>query len=71
MSKTNVKREDKGDGADFINQQRAMDEALNKRIKDERPEEDEDVDLNRKSNFSSNDHKRDASEKETGRRSTN
>jgi hypothetical protein len=35
MAKTNVKRSDHGDGADFVNHQRAMDEAKNERIKSE------------------------------------
>jgi hypothetical protein len=33
MSKANVKRNDKGHGADFINQQRARDEAKNEKLK--------------------------------------
>jgi hypothetical protein len=35
MAKTNVRREDHGDGADFINERRAVDEAINERMKSE------------------------------------
>jgi hypothetical protein len=35
MAKTNVRREDKGAGADFINHQRAVDDAINESIKSE------------------------------------
>lgn len=35
MAKANVRRDDTGNGADFINEKRAVDEALNERIKAE------------------------------------
>lgn len=35
MSKANVKRNDKGHGADLINERRAVDEAINERMKSE------------------------------------
>lgn len=35
MAKANVRREDKGPGADYINDQRAVDEAINERLKAE------------------------------------
>lgn len=35
MSKANVKRGDKGHGADFINSQRSRDEAMNEKMKSE------------------------------------
>lgn len=38
MSKANVMRDDRGDGADFLNQQRAIDEAKNERMKSENDE---------------------------------
>ena len=38
MSKAKVKRNDSGDGADFINMQRATDEAKNEKMKSERDE---------------------------------
>ena len=38
MAKTNVRRTDKGDGADFINQKRAVDDAINARLKEEKDE---------------------------------
>ena len=39
MSKANVRREDKGSGADFINERRPVDEAVNERLKSERGED--------------------------------
>lgn len=36
MAKSNVRRDDRGDGADFLNQQRAVDEAKNERLKEQR-----------------------------------
>ena len=38
MSKANVKRSDQGDGSDFINSQRSIDEAKNERMKSEQDE---------------------------------
>lgn len=38
MSKANVRREDKGSGADFINKRRALDEAVNEKLKFENGE---------------------------------
>lgn len=35
MAKTNVRREDHGHGADFINERRAVDDAINERMKSE------------------------------------
>jgi hypothetical protein len=35
MTKSNVKRDDKGSGADFINEKRAVDDAINERFKSE------------------------------------
>jgi hypothetical protein len=39
MSKAHVKRTDHGDGSDFINSQRTVDEAKNERMKSERDED--------------------------------
>ena len=33
MARTNVRRTDRGAGADFINEQRAVDDAVNERLK--------------------------------------
>lgn len=38
MSKANVRREDKGSGNDFVNERRAVDEAVNEKLKSERGE---------------------------------
>lgn len=38
MSKANVRREDKESGADFINERRAVDEAVNEKLKSENGE---------------------------------
>ena len=35
MSKANVRREDKGSGADFINERRAVDDAVNEKLESE------------------------------------
>lgn len=64
MAKANVRRDDKGDGADFINRQRAVDEAKNEKMKENQgsgkidPEQ-----VNREKNRT---HKTDVSEKKTG-----
>jgi hypothetical protein len=36
MAKSNVRRGDRGDGADFVNRQRSTDEALNEKLKAEK-----------------------------------
>lgn len=35
MAKTNVRRGDRGSGADYINTQRGVDDAINERLKSE------------------------------------
>jgi hypothetical protein len=64
MAKSNVRREDQGDGADFINHQRAMDEAKNERIKEDQGSDTIDPEqANREKNRG---HKTDVSTKKTG-----
>ena len=64
MSKTNVKLNDHGTGADFINHQRAMDEAKNEKIKSEQGSEKIDPQqANRPDNRS---RETDVSEKKSG-----
>jgi hypothetical protein len=62
MSKANVRREDRGTGADYVNQQRAVDEAMANKAKQERS----DADVNRIKNRNGDNHKRDISQKKTG-----
>lgn len=64
MAKSNVRRNDSGDGADFVNLQRATDEAKNERIKgqhgsDKLPPEQANRGKNRQ-------HKPDVSQKKAG-----
>ncbi|MBT1698267.1 hypothetical protein KK083_15355 [Fulvivirgaceae bacterium PWU4] len=64
MAKSNVRREDHGDGADFVNLQRTTDEAKKERIKgqhgsDKLPPEQANRERNRV-------HKTDVSKKKTG-----
>lgn len=64
MSKTNVRRDDRGDGADFLNQQRAIDEAKNERMKSENNENKLDPEqVNRQKN---REYKPDVDVKKTG-----
>jgi hypothetical protein len=64
MAKSNVRRDDQGDGADFINHQRAVDEAKNESIKAERDTDKIDPEqANREKNRT---HKTDVSVKKTG-----
>lgn len=62
MSKTDVRREDRGTGADFINEQRAVDDAINERLKSESGKEK--IDPEQASDV---EHKPDHSQKKTGR----
>jgi hypothetical protein len=65
MSKVNVRREDKGDGADYINHQRAVDGAMVNKVKSQKGEN---ADINRQKNRDPDDHERDVSEKRSGSR---
>ena len=65
MAKTNVKRDDHGSGADFINERRAVDDAINERMKSE--EETEKLDLRSANNKNKASHKPQDSTKKTGR----
>jgi hypothetical protein len=67
MSKANVRRGDKGHGADFVNQQRAMDEAMNEQSRLKKESNEPGVTTVKRH---TSDHKRDASEKEIGRTSS-
>jgi hypothetical protein len=66
MAKTNVRRGDRGSGADFINHERAIDEAVNERIKSETDREK--IDPRQANNRRRADYEPDLSEKKTGRR---
>jgi hypothetical protein len=64
MAKTkNVKRTDRGVGADFINQKRAVDDAINEQLKQERGREKLDPEQN---NSRKNEQRPGISEKKTG-----
>jgi hypothetical protein len=65
MAKTNVRRGDTGPGADFINTQRAVDDATNERIKSEN--EDNKLDPRTANNRNKVEHRPDPSVKKTGR----
>jgi|GEM_PF-4443140 len=67
MAKSNVRRGDRGHGADPINQQRAIDEALNEQRRLKKEQNQPGVDTVKRH---TSDHKRDASEKEVGRSSS-
>lgn len=62
MGKTDDGQKDKGTGADFINQQRAVDEAINERLKSEAGKDK--IDPRRANDV---EHKPDHSQKKTGR----
>lgn len=64
MAKSNVRRGDRGSGADLINQRRAMDEAINESLREETGNDK--LDANRLNNQKETSHKPDVSEKRTG-----
>ena len=64
MSKANVKRTDEGSGADFINSQRARDEAKNEKLKTQLGKNK--LDQRDVSNKSAHDDRSDVSRKGTG-----
>ena len=65
MARTNVRRGDTGHGADFINERRAVDEAINERIKAEN--EDNKLDPRSANNQTKTEYKPKDSTKKTGR----
>lgn len=65
MAKTNVRREDEGDGADFVNTQRAVDDAINEKIKSE--DDSDKIDPRAANNQRRTEHKPDVSQKKAGR----
>jgi hypothetical protein len=64
MAKTNVRRHDRGPGADLINEQRAVDEAINERF---RSEQGDRIDPRTANNKTKTEHKPGTSQKKTGR----
>jgi hypothetical protein len=64
MAKTNVRRGDKGPGADFNNLQRAVDEGINERVKSEN--ESDSIDP-RQANRNNVEQRPDPSQKKSGR----
>ncbi|HYC85132.1 MAG TPA: hypothetical protein VEB86_07910 [Chryseosolibacter sp.] len=67
MARSNVRRGDKGHGADMINKQRAVDEAMNEQRRVKKEADQPGVDTVKRH---SADHAREASDKETGRSSS-
>ena len=65
MARTNVRRGDRGVGADFINGQRAVDDAVNERLKGENDRNSLDPRLANNRNRA--EHKPHVSQKKTGR----
>ena len=65
MAKTNVKRADNGPGADYINTQRAVDDAINERLKSET--DNEKLDPRTANNKTKVEHDPDPSLKKSGR----
>lgn len=65
MAKTNVRRGDHGHGADFINERRAVDDAINERMKSEN--ETNKLDPRSANNKNKADHDPRDSTKKTGR----
>ena len=65
MSKANVRRGDKGSGADFINERRAVDEAVNEKLKSESGEDK--LDPRSANNKTKAEHDPEDSTKKTGR----
>lgn len=65
MAKTNVRREDRGPGADFINEQRAVDDAINQKLRAQSGEDQ--IDPRSANNKTKVEHKPADSQKKTGR----
>ena len=65
MAKTHVRREDNGHGADFINERRAVDDAINERMKSEN--ERDKLDPRSANNKNRAEYDPDGSTKKTGR----
>lgn len=65
MARTNVRRGDRGTGADFINEQRAVDDAINERLK--AGNEQDKLDPRTANNKTRAAHTPDLSQKKTGR----
>lgn len=65
MAKTNVRRDDRGVGADLINEQRAVDDAINERLKSESGKDK--IDPRSANNKEKVAHKPDLAQKKTGR----
>ena len=67
MAKSNVKRRDNGPGADYINTQRAMDGAINERLKSEADNDNEKLDPRTANNKTKVEHDPAPSQKKSGR----
>jgi hypothetical protein len=65
MAKTNVRRGDRGPGADYINTQRAVDHAINEKLKSETDQDK--LDPRTANNKTRTEHKPDPSQKKSGR----
>lgn len=65
MAKTNVRRSDSGTGADFINERRAVDDAVNEKLRSQT--EDKKLDPRTANNKNKTEHVPDLSQKKTGR----
>jgi hypothetical protein len=65
MARTNVRRGDTGNGADFLNERRAVDEAVNERLKSEN--EENKLDPRSANNKTKAEYKPNDSTKKTGR----
>ena len=65
MAKTDVRREDRGTGADFINERRAIDDAINEKLRSE--SDDGKIDPRTANNQNKTEHKPEDSLKKTGR----
>jgi hypothetical protein len=65
MAKTNVRRGDRGEGADLINTQRAIDDAINERLKSNT--DSKKLDPRLANNQNKTEHTPDLSQKKTGR----
>jgi hypothetical protein len=65
MAKTNVRKGDRGEGADFINTQRAIDDAINEKLKSNT--DSEKLDPRLANNQNKTEHTPEHSQKKTGR----
>lgn len=65
MARTNIRRGDRGSGAEHINRERAIDEALNEQRRIKKESGLSGINTIKRS---TSDHERDASEKQSGRK---